>query len=47
MMLTDEKDIEEDDVLENFRIILKDMSLEQYQELIKYFDFMGIDYEEL
>ncbi len=46
-MLIDEKDIEEDDVLENFRIILKNMSPEQYQELINYFDFMGIDYEEL
>jgi hypothetical protein len=41
-------DINNDDVvLENYRILLQEISEEQYQALIEYMDSQDLDYEEL
>jgi hypothetical protein len=41
-------DIHDDDVvLENCRILLREISEEEYQKLIDYMDSQDLDYEEL
>jgi hypothetical protein len=43
----DDEDIDEDDVLKCVRILIPEISVDDFNELTKVLDELGIDYEEL